>query len=408
MALVHPAVAHPYLRFQYMNTAPSRLLRIGFLTSTDPLNRRSWSGVHYSIFKAAERNFGPVTALGPVPMVWPLRIGDNLNRRIIKPLTGKRYHYSWSIALAKIYARIFERKLKKQRFDLLLAPASFTEIAYLKTDTPIVYIEDSTLTQLIDFYPGLMGLLPISKKELNFIENKALSAAALVCYSSEWAARSAVEDYHTDPRKVVVIPFGSNYPNPPSVEVTTKSAGTKQLNLFFLGGEWERKGGDIAYDAMVALNKMGLEASLTVVGCQPANPEKYTHPRFKTIPYLNMSVPADLQQLDALFSTADFFLLPSRAECAAIAFADANSFGVPVITTEVGGISSFIDQGDNGVMLPLSANGQDFADAIVRIMSEPSLYNAMRRKAREKYEQELNWDKWAERLKKELLSRGII
>ncbi|MBC8084974.1 MAG: hypothetical protein H7Z21_17395, partial [Hymenobacter sp.] len=91
--------------------------RIGFLTSTDPLDRRSWSGVHFSIFHAVERNLGSVTALGPVPMVWPLRIGDNLNRRVIVPLTGKRYQYSWSVPMAWLYARRFAHLLRQQPFD---------------------------------------------------------------------------------------------------------------------------------------------------------------------------------------------------------------------------------------------------------------------------------------------------
>ena len=206
--------------------------RIGFVTSTDPYNRRSWSGVHYSILKAAERNIGPVTALGPVPMVWPLRIGDNLNRRLITPLTRKRYHYSWSIVMAKMYARIFGRRLQQQPFDLLLAPASFTEIAYLDTTIPIVYIEDSTLGQLIDFYAGLMGLLTVSKRELNFIEKKALDNASLVCYSSEWAAQSAIQDYGADPAKVVVIPFGANYPSPPDYAEIANKPRNAECRLF--------------------------------------------------------------------------------------------------------------------------------------------------------------------------------
>jgi glycosyltransferase involved in cell wall biosynthesis len=389
-------------------THSNKPLHIGFLTSTDPLNRRSWSGVHYSMFHAAERNLGSVEALGPVPMVWPLRIGDNLNRRLIKPLTGKRYHYAANRLIARRYGQIFARKIRQRHFDFLLAPASFTEIAYLNTQVPIVYCEDSTLKQLIDFYPGMSGMLDISKRELNSIEKKALDKAALVCYSSTWAAQSAINDYEADPSKVVVIPFGANYPNPPTAQKTASRAPGDVCRLFFLGGEWGRKGGDIAYDTLVELTKQGIKAELTVVGCQPADLTRYTHPGFRTIPFLNMGKEADLQQLDQLFSTADFFILPSRAECAAIAFCDANAFGVPVVTTDVGGISSFISEGENGIMLPLSATGEDFARAIITIFSDADRYTQMRESARRKYEQLLNWDAWARSLKKELEKRAII
>lgn len=383
--------------------------RIGFLTSTDPLDRRSWSGVHYSIFQTVARNLGPVTALGPMPMTWPLRIGDNLNRRLIMPLTGKRYQYSWSVPMALLYARSFGQRLRQQHFDLLLAPASFTEIAYLDTDVPIVYCEDSTLHQLIDFYPSMTGLLNASKRELNHIEKRALQQAALVCYSSEWAARSAIDDYGVDPAKVVVIPFGANYPTPPADAEPPVRSRTGECRLFLLGGDWLRKGTSLAYDAMVALNEQGQPTTLTVVGCAPPPDEadRYQHPGFTTIPYLNMGEPADLARLDELFRTADFFILPSRAECAAIAFADANSFGLPVITTDVGGISSFVVQGQTGLMLPLSATGDDFAKAIHDLYHDEAAYLRMRIAARRHHEAVLNWDQWALRLKEELQARSL-
>ena len=144
-------------------------LRIGFITSVDPLNRRSWSGIPYSVFHTLERNLGKVVALGPVSMRWPFAILDRVNSWIVKPATGKRYQYGWSITVSRWYAFVFGRKLARQHFDLLVAPASFTEIAYLRSKVPIVYIEDSTLCQLMDFYPGLTGLLAVSKAELNHI-----------------------------------------------------------------------------------------------------------------------------------------------------------------------------------------------------------------------------------------------
>jgi hypothetical protein len=388
----------------------TKRLRIGFITSTNPLDRRSWSGVHYSIYKALERNIGEVVALGPVQMRWPFALGDRLNNWLVKPLTGKRYQYGWSIAVAKWYAWVFSRKLSRQKFDLLVGPASFTEISYLRTSVPIVYIEDSTLTQLIGFYPGLSSLLDISKSELNHLEQRALTNAALVCYSSTWAAQSAQFDYKTPADKLAVIPFGSNYPTPPTREQALQhvAAADGTCRLFLLGGEWGRKGGDIAYATMEALQKMGIPTVLTVVGCRPPNPEAYTNPGLRTIPFLNMGKEDDRQQLQELFSTADFFILPSRAECAAIAFCDANSFGLPVFTTEVGGISSFVQQGVNGYMLPLAATGEDFAKSIKRIIDEPEQYQHLRRQSREQYETQLNWDIWAKRLQEELLKRRLL
>ena len=343
-------------------------------------------------------------------MRWPFALGDRLNSWIIGPLLHKRYHYGWSVAVSKWYAWVFGRKLARQHFDLLVGPASFTEIAYLRTNIPIVYIEDSTLTQLIDFYPGLTGLLAISKTELNLLEKRALTQASLVCYSSEWAAQSAEHDYGTPASKITVIPFGSNYPSPPPREEALKyqPAADGTCRLFLLGGEWQRKGGPIAYDTMVALQQLGIPATLTVVGCAPPDPENFTNKGFRTIPYLNMGIPADQAHLHELFSTADFFLLPSRAECAAIAFCDANSFGLPVFTTNVGGISSFIRDGVNGFMLPLSATGHDFAVRMKQELASPEDYQRLRQRSRQLYESTLNWDVWTKRLEQVLLDKDLL
>jgi len=343
-------------------------------------------------------------------MRWPFALGDRLNNWLLRPLTGKRYQYGWSVVVAKWYAWVFGRKLAQHKFDLLVAPASFTEIAFLRTNIPIVYIEDSTLTQLIDFYPGLTGLLNASKSELNYLERRALAQASLVCYSSDWAAQSAIHDYNASPAKLAVIPFGSNYPHPPTYEqaLQHQAAPDGTCRLFLLGGEWGRKGGAIAYDTMIALHRLGIPATLTVVGCAPPDPENYSDLGFQTIPFLNMGVPDDQAKLHELFRTADFFLLPSRAECAAIAFCDANAFGLPVLTTEVGGISSFVQQGVNGYMLPLTATGADFAACIQKVLANPLQYQYLREQSRKQYEQRLNWDTWATHLYQELVQRNLL
>ena len=220
-------------------------------------------------------------------MRWPFAIMDRVNSWVLKPATGKRYQYGWSIAVSRWYAFVFGRKLARQRFDLLVAPASFTEIAYLRSKVPIVSIADSTLCQLIDFYPGLTGLLAVSKAELNHLERRALKQASLVCYSSEWAAELARTDYGTAPDKIVVIPFGANYPDLPSRAETLRhtAAFDGTCRLLFVGVEWARKGGDIAYATMEALQRLGVPTVLTVVGCSPPNATAFKNPTSLSSPF---------------------------------------------------------------------------------------------------------------------------
>ena len=43
----------------------------------------------------------------------------------------------------------------------------------------------------------------------------------------------------------------------------------KKIKLLWVGVDWERKGGHIAYSTMVELNNRGIETELIVCGCTP-------------------------------------------------------------------------------------------------------------------------------------------
>ena len=372
-------------------------LRIGFLTSTDPKNRRSWSGLHYMLGQTLERYVGEVEYLGPVSLRYLFGLGDRLNLVIGYLTKGHRYHYSVSILVAKLYARIFSKKLQNKKFDLLFAPASYTEFAYLKTSIPIVYCCDSTITQLIDYYDGLSQLMPISKQELSHIEQRAINKASLLVYSSQWAADSAIQDYRADPDKIVVLPFGANFPVVLPREQVIVRPHRSQCQLLFVGVEWKRKGGAIAFDTLVALRAMGVDAHLTICGCVP--PSGFTHNSLTVIPFLDKNDEKQLQQMVNLYLTADFFLLPTRAECAAIAFCEASSFGVPSFTTDTGGIADFVLNGINGYRLNLAATGIDFARHIKAVFEDKILYTQLRVSSRNLYEEKLNWSAWGHAMK---------
>ena len=79
-----------------------------------------------------------------------------------------------------------------------------------------------------------------------------------------------------------------------------------------------------------------------------------------------------------------------------------------MFTTDVGGISSFIQQGGNGYMLPLSATGEDFAHHIQQVLNNKDLYRNLRQQSRTQYEKALNWDVWVYGLRQELEKRNLL
>jgi len=221
-------------------------------------------------------------------------------------------------------------------------------------------------------------------------------------YPSEWAAKSAICDYKAEPTKIEIIPFGANLDEPPLANEILSPKQTSSCRLLFVGRDWLRKGGDIAFQTLISLCERGVDAELVIVGSTP--PPEIKHEKLRVIPYLNKNIPQQRKQLDELFLNSNFFILPTRAECYGIVFCEANAFGLPVFTTDVGGIPTIIKNGRNGYMLPLSASGEDYANLIGEKFSDKGVYENLVRSSREEYDMRLNWDKWAESLHQVILS----
>jgi glycosyltransferase involved in cell wall biosynthesis len=218
----------------------------------------------------------------------------------------------------------------------------------------------------------------------------------VLLYPSEWVARSAIDHYGADPGRVHVIPYGANLDEVPPREAATGRRPGERCRLLFLALEWERKGGDIAFATLLELEEVGIRAELVVCGATP--PAAIRHERLVVLGRLDKNDPAQLERLVDLLATSDFLLRPTRAECYGIVFCEAAAFGLPVITTATGGVTTIVRHGENGLALPLDAGPQDYAAAIARLHGDPDAYTAMAVAGRLAYEERLNWGSWAEQV----------
>jgi glycosyltransferase involved in cell wall biosynthesis len=368
----------------------NKRLKIAFLTIQDPLSKRTWSGTSCAMARALQKQCGDVTFLGPVPAK---QIGGKLYNRLVRFLLKKRYDYSHSLSYARKCAKYFEKKLDGQAFDVIFAPAASTGLAFLNTTVPIIYASDVTFSLIHNYYPEFTNLLHKSIREGNVIENAAINKSRIALFSSEWAARSAARDYGAKPENIRVIPFGANLDTAPEKEIVLNRKKSSGLRLLFLAVNWLRKGGDIAYETLLSLIRSGVNAELIVCGCVP--PSGLSHERMTVIPFLDKEDPIQRQTLNDLFLSSDFLLLPTRYDCTPIVFCEANAFGLPVVTTETGGVSDVIRNGENGIVLPFTARGDEYAGMIVEIFNDDQRFTALKRSSRQTYDERLNWDSWA-------------
>jgi len=192
---------------------------------------------------------------------------------------------------------------------------------------------------------------------------------------------------------VKVVPFGANIEcnrTLNDIQTLVSNRAKNLCKLLFLGVEWDRKGADIAIETAAELNRRGLKTELIIVGCNP--PENYKIPGFVSIKgYISKATPEGQATINQLLSEAHLLILPSRAECCAVVIAEANSFGVPVVTSDVGGIPTAVSNGINGSAFSLQTFVEQASDFILTSMESPTSYQQLAKSAFGEYENRLNW-----------------
>jgi glycosyltransferase involved in cell wall biosynthesis len=305
---------------------------------------------------------------------------------------NKKKYTAHFILNARILAKSIRKMFHDEDFDCIVVGAGEPElIAYLETSLPIIYVADTTFANMVDYYPWHTGLCNIAIREGNKIEQMAINRAFHIIYSSEWAANSAISDYGAPKDKISVAPFGDSLKTVPAKFEAENDRQSDTCRLLFVATNWVRKGGPLAVTIFNLLKEMGIKCTLTIVG---SNPILENSEGILVIPYLDKEKEEDTQLLDRLYRTNDLLLLPTRADCTPVVFSEAAAFGLPVITTDTGGTSSVIREGENGFCLPLSSGAKAYADLIKQIWENKEELNRLRFKSRENYEKRLNWIIW--------------
>lgn len=369
-------------------------LRIGFLTSHDPSDKRSSSGVQYRMYHALKDHFEEVIPLGPAKVSktvqWLLKLTGFIHLKFL----GAEFNVYQSWILAQHYAKQFEKKIKNLDLDVIYSPKSMTAMVNLKTDIPICFSSDTSFSQISKYYETHSKYSWLSNKISDYLERKAIHKSKYLAYTSDWALNHVVSDYGAKRENCYLIKHGANIEDvPPLSSLKRDYSGT--INFLFIGVNWKRKGGDIAFEAFKVLLSKGYDVKLTVCGCVPP----VEHPKMRVIPFLNKNVPAEKKEFESLYFNSHIFFMPTRAECMGLVNCEASAYGLPIISTDTGGVSAAVENDYNGILLPIEARGDAYAQAIEELLNNPVQLKKMSINARTKFEKELNWGVWGNKTK---------
>jgi glycosyltransferase involved in cell wall biosynthesis len=212
-------------------------------------------------------------------------------------------------------------------------------------DAPVATFEDITIPQAIALeYPGWQALSAAAVRRRMDRQRRAYARATACCFSTRWAADSAIVDYGVDPAKVHSVGLGRNQqPRPAERDWAAP-------RFLFVGVDWEGKNGPGVLRAFARLRAELPDARLDVVGVHPP----LDAPGVTGHGPLRMGVPDEKARLEALFESATCFVLPSHREASAIVYIEAASAGLPVIGSAAGGSRDLI--GDGGCVVDPAAD----------------------------------------------------
>jgi len=171
--------------------------------------------------------------------------------------------------------------------------------------------------------------------------------------------------------------------------------------ILFVGGMEPRKGLEYAIETLESLVRGGRDLRLVAIA-RPGFKGTESRAWFEHLVErcglggrVDIREMVDDEELVRLYSTASAFLLPTRMEGWGLSIMEAMAAGCPVVTTPVGGITEFVRDGENGLLVSVG-DVEGFARAISCLLDDKSLRERLCAAAKETVNR-YSWDDCAER-----------
>lgn len=372
--------------------------KIGYCSLWNAADPNQWSGYAYSMRRALiEQGF-------PVHDIFPLEVRPSWRHWAHKAAgraAQRFYHWDREPDVLAELKRQVERRFAEERVDILFAPSSLP-LTLVEVGARVAFSTDQMFPNLLE---GYVRRPTARYRDLGMRqERRALERADVVVLPSRWAMDTAVTECGAERSRLRQILWGANLAVEPSDEDVARMidarARRRSCHLVFIGREWHRKGGDLVLAAVRDLHARGLDPALTIIGTTPPEP---LPPGTRVIQFLDKNAAEGARTFNELMAAADLLFVPSRAEAYGQVFCEAAAFGLPVISSRVGGIPSIVLDGVTGRLLDLPATAAVTADTVADLVNDRDTIASMGAAARRHYLAELNWRVFGERLASALL-----
>jgi len=195
----------------------------------------------------------------------------------------------------------------------------------------------------------------------------------------------------TSDKKIFYIPNGVDTK---TFQLCKDPSSSRRFNVLFTGRLVEGKGVDILVDIVKYVNEKLQPKNIRfiIAGSGPYEWEiRALAQSYKNVLYLGF---VHRQALPKVYAEANIFLLPSRTECLPLSLLEAQSCGLPVVGSNIPGISDVIIDGVTGRLVE-PGNVKSFAEAIkdyyMLWLHDPAQYYEMNKAIRNHIVKHYDW-----------------
>jgi glycosyltransferase involved in cell wall biosynthesis len=356
-------------------------VRLAAVATTDPLDRRTFSGYSAGLFGAladrgvplvplSSRHIGPIDlARGAVRLSALPRL-RSAGRRV--PIVNPAWY--WSRSSAERCSRLVSRRLA--------ARGGATHVLQVGThvvvDAPGVRrfcVTDCTVPQAV-----AAGEFSVSHangrvlREAVEWQAKVFASSEAVFTLSEWAAASVVEDYRVPPQRVQVVGAGANITGE-----RRRAVDPARPIALFVGTDWALKGGPVLGSVWPRIRAAVPGARLVVVGCSP----DLRGDGVEVVGRLEPNIAAERGRLLDLYSRASCLVMTSDFDAYPNVLLEAALMGVPAVGFDEQSRAEVIEDGVTGILVA-DRSTDALAAAVVRFLSSPADVLAMGEAARQR------------------------
>jgi len=299
--------------------------------------------------------------------------------------------------LANRFCRLFDRWFRHLRFDAVFSPG----INATDADFILVHVVFHRLRELQQkrSFGELRGLhRSLYYRLLCFLENyvygrKELRLAAVSNHTALQLAQ------YFGRHDTVVVPNGVDLSLfSPASRLASRDAARQKLGyspddilLLLIGNDWRNKGLPTILEAMSRLNHPSLRLCVvgSDAGAQFLPPVQSLHlsDRVKFF--------AETPEILAFYAAADIYAAPSLEDSFNLPVLEAMACGLPVLVSRLAGISEYIADGVDGILLPDPADPSALAGSLSLLLQEPELRRSLGENAARKAQQ-FSWDRQAD------------